>query len=262
MTDASGILKVTIITVCYNAAVYIEKAIQSVLSQTYPAIEYIIIDGKSTDQTLSIINKYKTKIHKIISEPDKGIYDAMNRGLRLAEGDIVYFLNADDRFYDDRVVEDIVQEFGNNNALGLVLGKVQLVNLPAGSVLPLKNPWRTVFNRKRDFILAQVCHQRIFCRKIVFEKIGLFNLKYRIFADYDWFLRAVYQQCIPIKYLDRDVAYFNIQGKSHIEGHCRLHEKLSIILKNSWYDFAIYAWDKACASVLDLVKRRYPVNLL
>jgi len=249
-------LKASIITVCLNADKYIEQAILSVLGQTYENIEYIIVDGKSTDRTPEIINKYKNRINRVIAEKDHGLYDAMNKGVIKATGDIIYFLNADDRFCDDRVVEDVAREFRGNNALGLILGKVQLVNAPEGFVMPQKNSWRTIFSRKRDVILFQICHQRMFCRKILFDKVGFFNLRYRILADYDWFLKAVYQQSIPIKYLERDVAFYNILGKSHAEGMAALHEKLEVILKNSLWDFIVYAWDKLWAMGFVFLKRQ------
>ncbi len=238
-----GNLKVSIITVCLNAQNTIEVTIQSVLSQTYQNIEYIIVDGVSTDGTGQVISRYQDKISKIVSEKDSGIYDAMNKGVRLATGDIIYFLNADDRFYDHRVIEDVVAEFIADEKIELLLGKVLYVNLPTGFVLPAKNSGTTMFTNKRDAILIQICHQRIFCRKLVFKITGLFDQKYRIFADYDWFLKA-YRQAIPVKYIDRYVAFFNYQGVSHNVGIAYLHEKLEIICKNSLLDFVLYVWDK------------------
>src|ERR1700733_2398323 len=100
-------MKITIITVCYNACHCIEKTIKSVINQTYPNIEYIIIDGASTDGTLEVINKYKNHVQKLISEKDNGIYDAMNKGVRHCSGEIIYFLNADDRLYSPDTVKDV-----------------------------------------------------------------------------------------------------------------------------------------------------------
>lgn len=108
-------MKVSIITVCYNSEEYIEEAVKSVLFQTYQNIEYIIIDGKSTDGKLNIINKYKDRISKIMSEKDEGIYDAMNKGAQVATGDIIYFLNSDDRLIDKDVIMDAAKKFEENN---------------------------------------------------------------------------------------------------------------------------------------------------
>src|SRR3989338_780018 len=107
-------MKVTIITVCKNAQDTIEETIKSVASQDYKDIEYLIIDGKSTDETLKIINKYKNKIDNIISEPDKGIYYAMNKGIKRSTGDLVYFLNSGDLFFDKNTVLNVVKLFDKN----------------------------------------------------------------------------------------------------------------------------------------------------
>ena len=123
-------LKVSVITVCYNAEQHIEQAIQSVFSQTYKNIEYLIIDGKSTDGTLSIVNKYRARIDKIISEKDNGIYDAMNKGIQNASGDVMFFLNSDDRFYNYSIVETFVNKFSQDDKIGIVYGKVMPINMP------------------------------------------------------------------------------------------------------------------------------------
>ena len=117
-------IKISIITVCFNAQNVIEACIQSVLSQTYLNIEYVIVDGQSTDGTLSIVHKYKDRITKIISEKDTGIYDATNKGIQASNGDVVYFLNSDDRLYDDEVIENIIEQFKEDKSLDIVYGKV------------------------------------------------------------------------------------------------------------------------------------------
>ncbi|MBQ4405981.1 MAG: glycosyltransferase [Bacteroidales bacterium] len=107
--------KITIVTVCYNAASEIEKTIQSVVNQTYPEIEYIIVDGQSTDGTMDIVSKYRDKIAIVVSEPDRGIYDAMNKGIKIATGEWINFMNAGDVFCDNNVLECIFsQEYGEN----------------------------------------------------------------------------------------------------------------------------------------------------
>ncbi|HOW36320.1 MAG TPA: glycosyltransferase family 2 protein [Candidatus Omnitrophota bacterium] len=246
-------LKVSVITVSFNAENCIEATIQSVLAQNYPDIEYIIIDGASNDGTMAIVNKYHPKISKIISEKDNGIYDAMNKGINLATGDIIYFLNADDRFYDNRVIADIADEFDRTNETDVVCGKTQLVNAPPGFTLPARHSMETIFSQKREIILTQICHQRIFCKKRVFDKTGLFDTQYRIFADYDWFLK-VYTRGIAVRYIPRYVAFYNFQGRSQRAGYSALHEKLRIILKNSFWDFIVYTWDKFCAVLSGLLR--------
>jgi glycosyltransferase involved in cell wall biosynthesis len=244
--------KVSIITVSYNAETFIDAAIRSVVSQTYDNIEHIIVDGASTDGTLAIIKRYKDRISKIISEKDAGIYDAMNKGIRHATGDVIYFLNADDRLYDEKVIEDVVREFEADTQVGLVLGQTQLENAPEGHCLPLTNSYTTAYRKKRDIILRAVNHQRIFCRKWVFEKTGLFDLRYPLFADNDWFLKAVYKIAIPVKYVPRTVAFYNYRGKSRAAGYPRLaYEKWRMILRHSLWDFAVYVWDQTWVGFSD-----------
>ena len=116
------IQKVSIITVCLNCSMHIRKAIESVISQTYPLIEYVIIDGASTDGTVEIIEKYRDRIAHFISEPDTGLYNAMNKGIGAATGDILFFLNADDYFADENVVADVADVFSKNPDIDIVFG--------------------------------------------------------------------------------------------------------------------------------------------
>src|SRR4249919_2446252 len=108
-------MKVSIITVVYNNEKFIKDAIGSVLSQDYPDIEYIIVDGASTDNTMTEIDKYRSRISKIISEPDKGLYDAMNKGVQLATGDVIGILNSDDLYYDNHVISQVVDAFSTGH---------------------------------------------------------------------------------------------------------------------------------------------------
>src|SRR3989338_1857456 len=126
-----SLLKFSVITVCFNAAQTIERAMRSVCSQTYPHIEYIIVDWASTDKTLEIVDKYAGRVNKLISEKDNGIYDAMNKGIKTSTGDILYFLNADDYFCDDNVLEDIAQAFEEDSSRMLVYGKIKRENVPS-----------------------------------------------------------------------------------------------------------------------------------
>ena len=123
--------KFSVITVCYNAAATIEDTLQSVITQTYHHIEYILIDGQSTDGTLDIIRRYQSRMAKVVSEPDKGLYDAMNKGLRLATGDYVCFLNAGDCFHEDDTLQQMVHrlhEAGLQELPDVIYGETQLVD--------------------------------------------------------------------------------------------------------------------------------------
>ena len=120
--------KFSVITVTYNAAAVLEDTIQSVISQTYHHVEYIIVDGASTDGTLSIINRYKDHIARIVSEPDKGLYDAMNKGIRLATGDYLCFLNAGDSFHEDDTLQQMVHTLPGNELPDVLYGETELVD--------------------------------------------------------------------------------------------------------------------------------------
>lgn len=232
--------KISIITACFNAHNFIEAAIQSVLSQTYFNIEYIIVDGQSTDGTLSIIYKYKARIAKIISEEDKGIYDAMNKGIESSTGDVIYFLNADDRLYDDKVIEDIVEQFKKNDDFGIVYGKVQGEYFPLNVKRSYNRSFLFKFKSKRDLLKTVICHQRVFSKKGLFQKIGPFNTNYKIYSDYDWFLKNI-NNGVKIKFFDRFVAYYNCQGLSFHFGKFISLEKIGVIFKNcSTTDFLFY----------------------
>lgn len=177
-------LKVSIITVSFNASKTIEATIKSVLSQTYKNIEYIIIDGKSTDDTLKIVGKYKSRIAKIVSESDKGLYDAMNKGTKFAKGEIVYFLNADDVLKDNKVVENVVKKFGKNT--DFVFGDVEFF-------YPLENKFVRISRTASVDELKKgnmPPHQGSFVKRELLKKFP-FDLKYKSSADFDFFCRLI-----------------------------------------------------------------------
>jgi glycosyltransferase involved in cell wall biosynthesis len=222
-------LKISIITVCYNAESCIEKAIQSVIDQTYKNFEYIVIDGQSTDQTLAIVNKYKGNISKIISEKDNGVFDAMNKGVNHSTGDIIYFLNSDDYFYDFNILEKIDQEFLKSPSTDILNGKVVVdTGIKKYDNSAFTSPCKT----KKDLFTHGLCHQRVFVKRQLFEKYGLFNTKYKICADFDWLMR-VFNSSVEIKFADYFIAHFYPYGFSHKEGNGRIKETLTIVFKNA-----------------------------
>ncbi len=192
-------LIVSIITTAYNAKSTIETTISSVLNQTYDAIEYIIIDGKSTDGTIEILQKYSNKI-KFISEDDDGIYDAMNKALNLATGDFIYFLGADDTFYGNHVVENVVKSITNKDEI--YYGDVYMLELH-------KTYWGK-FNRIK-LGMGNICHQSIFYPKAVYKNFH-YNLKYKIYADYFYNL-SLYNK-IKFNYVNIIIANFSVLGAS------------------------------------------------
>lgn len=176
-------LQITVITVCYNSFDAIEKTIQSVLGQTYPNIEYIIIDGASTDGTVDVIRKYESKIAKFISEPDKGIYDAMNKGISLATGQWTIFMNAGDAFHNVNVISSIFSSV-KSDKLALIYGDVEL---DFGKIGLLRKFYSNV---SRDDLPFEVCHQSLFTRTSLLKKYK-YNTLYKIAADQDCVYRIM-----------------------------------------------------------------------
>lgn len=167
--------KISVVTVCYNAVNDIEKTILSVINQTYPNIEYLIIDGGSKDGTMDIVNKYKDKIDVIVSEPDKGIYDGMNKGIDRATGDWINFMNAGDCFANSKIISEVFEiEIKNKVA---IYGDMFFV---------VGNKQRFIKSKKVSYIRNNMpcSHQALFC-KIVDKTDLLFNTTYKIAADYN-----------------------------------------------------------------------------
>lgn len=217
--------KVSIITVVYNACDTVEQTILSIKNQSYGIenIEYIIVDGYSTDGTDRIIEKYSDIISKVICEPDQGIYDAMNKGLKIAEGDIIGILNADD-WYEESAVFDAVNLFENTQS-EIIYGEINLVGYNGNKVEPkklssLNNMWYTM----------AVYHPATFVKRGVYQKLGLFDQDYRITADYDFMLRC-YSSGVKFKYLDKILTNFRTTGISNTDIETCVKEHIDVALK-------------------------------
>lgn len=180
----------SIITVTYNADKVLEATIQSIISQTYKDIEYIIIDGGSKDKTLSIVEKYKNHIAKVISEPDKGLYDAMNKGLRVATGDYVCFLNAGDTLHEDDTLTMMVKSIEKNQYPDIIYGETAIVDNKREflQMRRLSTPEKLNWKSFKNGML--VCHQAFYAKREI-AKNEPYNLKYRFSADFDWCIRVM-----------------------------------------------------------------------
>ncbi|MGA1846340.1 glycosyltransferase family 2 protein [Deferribacter abyssi] len=206
-------MKVSIITVVYNNKDTIKDAIESVLSQTYKNIEYIIIDGASTDGTVDIIRNYGDKIDKFISEKDNGIYDAMNKGIKLASGDIVGILNSDDFYVDNRVIEKVVDVFENNNCDSLY-GDLVYVN--KDNIDKIVRYWKSREYKEGLFKKGwHPAHPTFFVKREVYEKYGMFNLDFKIAADYELMLRFLEKYKITTAYLPEVMVKMRVGGESN-----------------------------------------------
>ncbi len=230
--------QITIITVCLNSALTIERSIKSVLSQTYKKIEYIFVDGGSNDGTLDVIKKYNKYVTHIISEKDNGIYDAMNKGLRLAKGTIVYFLNTDDLLYDESVFETVVKTFQRFPLADVVYGNAKLVyenGENADAVYPNNLDW----NHFRD---RSLCHQSVFTKRSAFEKVGLFESQYKLAGDYAWILKSIWVHDLNYQHVPKPLSLFSMSGKHSRPANVVLLENERQTAINEYiakrYDFA------------------------
>lgn len=182
-------MKVSIITATFNSSSTIGDCINSVYEQTYSDIEHIIIDGNSKDDTLALINTIPNHVSKIVSEKDKGIYDAMNKGIALASGDIVGILNSDDLYYDNTVLTQVMHEFNMNPSLDILYG--DLVYVKQTDTNKIVRKWNSVSYYPQFFDNGNVPpHPSLFLRKKVYSQAGLFNTKYELAADYEFMLRV------------------------------------------------------------------------
>ncbi|HAF28011.1 MAG TPA: glycosyl transferase [Bacteroidales bacterium] len=206
-------MKISIITVCYNSEYTIQNTINSVLNQSYSDIEYIIVDGNSTDNTKSIITSYANKISCFISEPDHGIYHAMNKGIRMATGDIVGMLNADDFFTNQEVVQRIVKEFENKD-IDAVYGDVQFVN-PENINRIVRYYSSSKFKPNKFKYGFMPAHPSFYVKKDLFEKLGYYKEDYLIASDYELLIRFLFKGNLLYKYIERPLVTMRSGGISN-----------------------------------------------
>jgi len=203
-------IKISIITISFNSSQTIEKTLNSVASQSFKNIEYIIVDGGSMDNTLEICNSF-SHISKIISEPDKGVYDAFNKGLKLVTGDIIGFLNADDVFFNENSVQEIVNAFLNNQT-DIVYGNLDYVN-EEGKVIRnwISKPYEKGLIKKA----WMPAHPTFYCKKEVYDRLGGYNDSFKIGGDFELCLRFLEVYKVPSFYLNKKLVKMLIGGISN-----------------------------------------------
>lgn len=224
--------RITIVTVCYNACNGLKKTMDSVLRQDYPDIEYIIVDGASSDGTLNLIDEYKEKFESTenikffaLSEKDSGIYDAMNKGINLSGGDWIIFMNAGDQFYNSTVVSDVFCKPFDNNITGVY-----------GDTERYYNEWKKVvkgnpLSQIKTGLPLPFCHQSVFVRADILRKL-MFDTTYKQAADYDFFLRC-YNNGYEFTHVDVIVSQYEMGGVSETNTVFHLQEKLLIRERNN-----------------------------
>jgi glycosyltransferase involved in cell wall biosynthesis len=206
-------IKVSVITVTYNSAATLEQTILSVINQTYKNVEYIIVDGKSGDTTLSIIEKYKDKIAKVVSEKDKGLYDALNKGIDLATGDVIAILHSDDFYINEHVIQKYAGVFSEKkcDAVYSDLYYVDRVNTDK-----VTRKWKSGKYKPGAFLNGWMPpHPTFFVKKEMYLKFGKFNLDFKTAADYELMLRFIHKNKISIGYLPEFTVKMRVGGQSN-----------------------------------------------
>ncbi len=221
--------KISIVTISYNCKDVIEETILSVIGQTYANIEYIIIDGASTDGTLEIINKYKDKIDYLKSESDKGIYDAMNKGLKAASGDYIIFMNAGDSFYNNNVIECFLPQIEKDTIIAH--GDIMVV----GKYFKYHTKPRPIESMKERMAVK---HQATFT-KLDYHKAHTFDASFRSSGDYDFFYKAYFRDKVKFQYIPLCVANFDNLGTSNTNFKRSFRENRRIWGKENNYLFII-----------------------
>ena len=208
-------MTISIITATFNSAATLRDTLDSILGQTYQDIESIIVDGGSKDATLDIVREYEPRFQgrmKWISEPDKGIYDAMNKGIRMASGDVIGVLNSDDYYYDNQVLEDIANAF-NQKDIDCVYGN--LVFLDAKNKNSVIRIWKGSLYHPGAFLKGwHPAHPTFYAKRTCFEQYGVFDLQYAVSADFELMLRFLEKEQIKNAYLDRYFVKMRWGGES------------------------------------------------
>jgi glycosyltransferase involved in cell wall biosynthesis len=216
--------KLSVITIVYNNVKDIERSMLSVLQQTYPNIEYIIIDGASRDGTKEIIEKYASKLARFISEPDRGIYDAMNKGLALATGDYVLFMNSGDELYD---VDTVAKVFGRVPNADIYYGETEMYNEQWQSLGRRRHRTPNEFNWRSFRYGMSISHQAIYIKRSLTSP---FDLRYKYSADIDWIIKAARQASLIVN-THMYVAKYLVGGVSKQKHLDSLKERFHIFTK-------------------------------
>lgn len=237
--DRADHIKISVITVCFNAAETIADTIESIRSQSHPAIEYIVVDGGSTDETLAIIAQNRDVVSVLITGPDNGIYDAANKGINSASGEIVGMLNADDFYADKDVLKDVASSLAEKS--DAVYGDIDYVDREHPQ--RIKRKWISGLYDRKNFLMGWMPpHPTFFIRKSAYDTYGVFRLDLGSAADYELMLRMLYKHSLEPVYIDRVLVKMRVGGKSNVSIANRIRanradRKAWIVngLKAPWY---------------------------
>lgn len=207
-------MKISIVTVTFNSSATVEETIQSVLAQDYPDKEYILVDGLSRDDTCRIIKKYEHQITRWVSEKDQGIYDAINKGVNMATGDVVAVLNSDDVYSGNSVLSKVMQRFLRTGC-DAVYG--DLVYVKRDNLNAIKRTWISGKYRDGDFLRGWMPpHPAFFVKKECYNRYGLFRTGFKTSADYELMLRFIHKHKIQLEYLPETLVKMRLGGQSNL----------------------------------------------
>jgi glycosyltransferase involved in cell wall biosynthesis len=250
-------MKISIITATYNSAATVRDSLASIAGQSYPHIEHIIVDGISKDDTLSIVNEF-AHVAKVISEKDKGIYDAMNKGVQLAEGDVIGILNSDDFYTSPSVLTKVAAAF-EDPAVDAVYGDLQYVK--ASNVQVVTRTWRSGSYKKKYLYYGWMPpHPTFFVRRSIYEKCGLFNTTLQSAADYELMLRVLLKYNTQVKYIPEVLVKMRAGGMSNasLKNRFRANKEDEMAWKlNNLKPYFFTTWIKPLRKVLQF----NPINI-
>lgn len=207
-------MKISIITITYNSEKTVEDTIKSVVSQDFPNVEYLIIDGLSKDKTLQVVNKYSAYIDKVVSEKDKGLYDALNKGIKHATGEVVGMLHSDDVYANNQVLSKVAQQFAIDPSLEAVYA--DLVFVDRDNTEKVLRTWKSGAYKEDAFKQGWMPpHPTFFVKKSVYDRLGGFNLDLKLSADYELMLRFIHKEKIKIAYLPEVIVKMRMGGISN-----------------------------------------------
>lgn len=245
-------LKISVITASYNNGKTVQQTFDSVLSQTYPMVEYIVIDGCSTDGTLQILESYRSQLDVLISEPDDGIYDALNKGILHSSGDIVGFLHADDLFESRDTLENIANAF---DIPGVEAVYGDLVYVRKNDTSKIVRYWKScAFNEKLLYKGWMPPHPTLYLKRSVYERLGMFNTQYRIAADYDLILRFFGEGKLFSAYIPKVLVRMRNGGVSN--------KSIKTIIKKSLEDISVLRRNKIGGLLILISKNLFKLKQL
>jgi glycosyltransferase involved in cell wall biosynthesis len=217
-------LKISIITITYNSEATLEETLLSVINQTYKDIEYIVVDGKSTDGTLKIVDQYKNKIATILSEKDNGLYDALNKGIEIATGDVIGILHSDDFYIDDQVIQKYADMFLKTGADAIYSDLYYVDKTNTNKII---RQWKSGTFTSGSFVNGWMPpHPTFFVKRKVYDTFGKFNTDFKSAADYELMLRFIQKQGIHISYLPEYTVKMRVGGKSNVTVQNRVNANL------------------------------------